>query len=57
MTSLELAVQIITLIHAARTLPPSRELSLVITKLQEAYLWVSEMQAVADGASELQEAP
>lgn len=57
MTPLELAVQIIALIHAARTLPPSRELSLVLTKLQEAYLWLSEIQAMDDGVSELQEAP
>ena len=53
LTPIELAVQIVTLVEHARTMPPSRELALVITKLQEAYLWVSELQAVQDGASDL----
>jgi hypothetical protein len=53
MTPLELAIQIIALVEAARTFPPSREVSLVIIKLQEAYLWVSEMQAIAEHSSEL----
>lgn len=52
LTALELAVMIVEVVEQARQLPPSRELSLVITKLQEAYLWVSEMCAVQDGASE-----
>lgn len=48
MTDLSLSVAIMDLVKEARAMPASRERSLVITKLQEAYLWLSEQMSLEE---------
>lgn len=45
MTPLALSVAIMDLVKEAKAMSPSREVRLTITKLQEAYLWLSELMS------------
>lgn len=55
MTPLTLVDHIVRLLDEARTLPACRESAQVIIKLQEACLWLIELQVVEEGTSHTQE--